>query len=209
MKNICIPILTICMALILVSCGAPGAASPSASPLPSVSLEPASPPANTALGGMNINDAAGTMRVTSPGIVGGVIDPKYGKNGTPTLSIPLEIKDAPQGTKAYAIYMNDPDAKPVAGFVFVHWMAVNIPDASIPEGYSQAAGDKIVQGKNDGGTIGYTGPAPPDKDHTYVIKVYALDGNVNLKNGFSKADFTRAVQGHVLAQAMLSGLYKK
>lgn len=158
---------------------------------------------------MNISEAAGAMRVTSTGIAGGVIDPKYGKNGTPTLSIPLEIKDAPKGTKAYAVYMDDPDAKPVAGIVFVHWMAVNIPDATLPEGYSKSAAGKIMQGKNDGGTIGYTGPAPPDKDHTYVIRVYALDGNLDVKNGFSKDDFSKAIQGHVLATAELRGLYKK
>lgn len=146
------------------------------------------------------------MAVKSSGIVDGVIDPKYGHS---QLSLPLEITGAPEGTVCFALYMDDPDAVPVVGYRFVHWMAANITESSIPEDFSRQAGESAVQGKSDFGDIGYGGPAPPDKDHTYVITVYALDAQLPLSKGFSKDEFTAAVKGHALATATLEGLYKK
>jgi Raf kinase inhibitor-like YbhB/YbcL family protein len=153
--------------------------------------------------------SADKMSVASSGIVNGVIDPIYGGNGQPTLSLPLEITGAPEGTACFAVYMDDPDAVPVCGFRWVHWMAVNIEASSIPEDFSRTAGDAAVQGANDGGTAGYSGPQPPDKDHTYVITVYALDAALSLTKGFTKEEFTSAIEGHELASAVIEGLYKK
>ena len=57
------------------------------------------------------------MVVTSKGIVNGVIEDKYGKhgshfneNGMPTYSLPLKIEDAPEGTKSFAVVLEDKDA---------------------------------------------------------------------------------------------------
>jgi hypothetical protein len=144
------------------------------------------------------------MTVTSAGINSGDIDPAYGANGSmkegsiPVLSLPLEISNAPKGTVCFAVYMDDPDAEPLCGFRWVHWMAVNITAHSIPEDFSRTAGSGAVQGKNDSGTVGYAGPMPPDKDHTYVITVYALDATLSLEEGFLKDDFA-AIEGHVLS----------
>ena len=159
--------------------------------------------------------AAGQMTVTSIGIANGYIDPAYGANGDtkendiPVLSLPLEISGAPEGTVCYAVYMDDPDAKPLCGYNWVHWMAVDIAQSSIPEDFSRTAQGIAVQGTNDNGTVGYAGPAPPDRDHSYVITVYALDAELALSEGFSKTEFTEAIQGHVLASATLEGIYKK
>lgn len=155
------------------------------------------------------------MRIESTGIINGVIDPKYGANGdiktsgVPVLSLPLLITGAPEGTTAFAIYMEDPDAKPISGYNWVHWMAANIKTADIPEDFSRKAGEKAVQGKNDFDMTGYGGPMPPDKDHTYVITAYALSAPLKLKDGFSKEDFAKAIQDQVLAEASVKGLYKK
>ena len=154
------------------------------------------------------------MTVSSTGIIDGIIEPIYGinsehvTNGVPTLSLPLDIQNAPEGTVCYAIYMDDPDAKPLCGYDWVHWTAVNIEQSAIPEGFSSDAGDAI-QGTNDFKTTGYGGPAPPDKDHTYVIAVYALDTALDLSEGFSKTEFAAAVKGHALAKATLEGIYEK
>ena len=100
------------------------------------------------------------MTVTSAGIVGGYIDPAYGANGEvkeasiPVLSLPLEISNAPEGTVCFAVYMDDPDAEPLCGYRWVHWMAVNIESGSIPEDFSRTAGSQAVQGKNDNSTTG-------------------------------------------------------
>ena len=104
------------------------------------------------------------MIVKSSGVSGGYIDPKYGQNGDiiengiPTLSIPLEIENTPENTVCFAIYMDDPDAEPLAGYNWVHWTAVNISEADIPENYSKDGADSMVQGTNDFGTVGYGGP---------------------------------------------------
>lgn len=155
------------------------------------------------------------MTVESTGIMNGIIGPKYGnngqevQNGVPVLSFPLEIKNAPKGTKYYAIYMEDPDSMPLCGYSWVHWMAVNITLRSLPEDFSRNTGGKAVQGTNDFGVTGYGGPAPPDKDHTYTIKACALDAAVDLPEGFKKQDFEKALEGHILAEASIKGIYKK
>ena len=160
-------------------------------------------------------EETGRMKVTSSGIKNGVIDPKYGSNGdmitdgVPLLSLPLSIENAPEGTVCYAIYMDDPDAAPLAGYNWVHWTAVNIETADIPEGFSASAGSSAVQGTNDYGTMGYGGPAPPDKDHNYVITVFALDKKIALEDGFAKDVFDSAIDGHVLASVTLEALYVK
>jgi Raf kinase inhibitor-like YbhB/YbcL family protein len=146
------------------------------------------------------------MTVTSSGITDGVIDQKYGHS---ELSLPLSIEGAPEGTACFAVYMDDPDAVPVCGYRFVHWMAVNISASDIPEDFSRQAGETTVQGKNDFGKSGYGGPAPPDKDHTYEITVYALDAELSLSKGFTKEEFAATVNGHTLSTATLKGLYKK
>ncbi len=146
------------------------------------------------------------MVVTSSGITDGVIDPKYGHS---ELSLPLSIEGAPEDTACFAVYMDDPDALPVCGYKFVHWMAVNIGVSDIPEDFSRQAGESAVQGKNDFGDSGYGGPAPPDKDHTYEITVYALNAELSLSEGFTRDDFFAAVKGHSLSSVILKGLYKK
>ena len=79
------------------------------------------------------------MVVTSKGIVNGVIEDKYGKhgkhfneNGMPTYSLPLKIEDAPEGTKSFAVVLEDKDAFPVSGgFSWIHWTAANITRTEI------------------------------------------------------------------------------
>ena len=95
------------------------------------------------------------MVVTSKGIVNGLIEDKYGKhgkhfneNGMPTYSLPLKIEDAPEGTKSFAVVLEDKDAFPVSGgFSWIHWTAANITRTEIMENESQTATD-FVQGLN-------------------------------------------------------------
>ncbi|MCL2788842.1 MAG: YbhB/YbcL family Raf kinase inhibitor-like protein [Micrococcales bacterium] len=156
--------------------------------------------------------AAGKLTVVSAGIVRGVIGDEYGargpsSNGVPTKSLPIKVTKAPKGTKYYAVLMVDPDSKPLCGYVWRHWMAVNIKAKNLKAGASKSA--SMVQGVNDFGTVGYGGPTPPDKKHTYQITVYALKGKVALTKGFdlSIADFKKAIKGKVLAKKTIKGTY--
>ena len=69
--------------------------------------------------------------------------------------------------------------------------------------------DECVQGLNGGGKTGYTGPCPPSGTHYYHFMVYALDTRLQLTGHTGKAELEKAMQGHILAQGDLVGLYKK
>lgn len=49
---------------------------------------------------------------------------------------------------------------------------------------------------------------PPDKPHTYEIHVYALDTLLNLKNGFYLNELYDAMEGHILDDFTLKGIYR-
>ena len=59
----------------------------------------------------------------------------------------------------------------------------------------------------DFGEVGYGGPAPPDKRHTYVFKLYALDSWLDLPKGSTKSELEKAMEGHIIEQATLTGTY--
>ena len=95
----------------------------------------------------------------------------------------------------WAMIMEDPDAMAAVGKVWVHWLEYGNTD------------DSVTEGKNDFGEIGYGGPAPPDGRHTYVFKLYELDTDLDLKEGFSKQELEDAMKGHIMAEAKLTGTY--
>ena len=95
----------------------------------------------------------------------------------------------------WAMIMDDPDAMAAVGKVWVHWLEYGNTD------------DSVTEGKNDFGEIGYGGPAPPDGRHTYVFKLYELDIDLDLKEGFSKQELEDAMKGHIIAEAKLTGTY--
>jgi len=118
-------------------------------------------------------------------------------NGKP----PFTISGVPSEAKSLVIIMDDPDAMGAVGKVWVHWLYYK-SHADIQFHYSDR-----VQGKTDFGEIGYGGPAPPDKRHTYVFKAYALDVELDLKEGYSKQELEDAMKGHIIAEAQLTGTY--
>ena len=124
------------------------------------------------------------------------------ENVSPSLS----ISGTPEGAQSLAMVMDDPDAMAPAGKVWVHWLLWNVDPATaeIPEG---TVPEESVQGTTDFGEIGYGGPAPPDKRHTYIFKVYALDARLDLGGGSTKSELEGAMQGHVLVKAELTGTY--
>lgn len=126
------------------------------------------------------------------------------------ISPPLEWSGAPKTAKTVAIIADDPDAP--AG-TWVHWVLYNLPAENIglvenvPATETMKAGG--LQGKNDFGKIGYGGPCPPSGTHRYFFKIYALDAELPLKAGATKADLEKAMQGHTLAQGQLMGTYSR
>ena len=110
----------------------------------------------------------------------------------------IGIGGTPDGTETIAYVMDDPDAMAAVGKVWVHWLMY---EHYFPQVHSP------VLGKTDFGEIGYGGPAPPDKRHTYIFKAFALDTRLDLKEGYSKQELEDTMKGHIIAEAKLTGTY--
>ena len=142
----------------------------------------------------------GNLQLTSSAFsYGDEIPRQFGyKNGNE--EPPLTINGIPEGTESLALIMDDPDAMGAVGKVWVHWVVWNInPDT---KRFNDA-----LEGMTDFGEQGYGGPAPPDKRHTYVFKLYALDSMLEIPNESSKADVEKAMEGHIIEQTQLTGTY--
>ena len=146
----------------------------------------------------------GDFKLTSSAFEdGGEIPRECGyKNGNE--QPPLLISGIPDEAKSLALIMDDPDAMEAVGKVWVHWVVWNIPFDQSQDKIDYTRSD---EGITDFGEIGYGGPAPPDKRHTYIFKLYALDTKLDLLDKSTKADVEKAMEGHILEQATLTGTY--
>ena len=161
----------------------------------------------------SISMAPSTLTLTSSAFAEGASIPsRFTCDGDRSVSPALSIAGVPEGTKSLALIMDDPDVPKAlhADGVFDHWVLFNIPadTREIPEGTSVG-----VAGANGAGKNAYTGPCPPPQyepsEHRYVFKLYALDSELALQQGATKADVEKAMEGHIVAQAQLVGRYKR
>lgn len=167
------------------------------------------------------------MIVTSTGIVNGMIQDQFGgrgvqfnENGVPTYSLPLKIENAPEGTRSFALVLEDKDAYPVTGgFTWIHWLAANITRYELKANESQTAKDFVqgcnswtsIQGNNQSKELSsfYGGMTPPDKAHIYELHIFALDILLELSAGFYLNELYHKMDGHILEEYTLKGVYDK
>jgi len=155
----------------------------------------------------------GAMEISSTAFKdGGKIPIQYvmpgagGKN----ISIPLTWRNAPPGTKSFALSIVDPH--PVAQG-WVHWLAINIPPqvTSLEEGASRKKMDPgSVELKNSFGDIGYGGPQPPKGtgDHPYITTLYAVNAEkLDLGANTSLSAFKKAIEGKVIESGSITGMF--
>lgn len=142
------------------------------------------------------------MEITSPKFENNQFIPKKYTCQGDDINPPLAIDNIPEGAVSLALIVDDPDA-PMG--IWVHWVVFDIPVIS------EIAENSIPgkQGINDFGKKNYGGPCPPSGTHRYFFKIYALDVNLNLRQGIQKRELEGAMQGHILEKADLVGLYKK
>ncbi len=136
---------------------------------------------------------------------GGEIPRKYGYKKD-NVNPPLTISDVPADAKSLALVMDDPDAMGAVGKVWVHWVVWNI-DPSTGEIKENSVPSNSIEGKTDFGEIAYGGPAPPDKEHTYLFKLYALDEKLSIDEGSTKSQLEEVMKNHVIAESKLEGRY--
>ena len=169
------------------------------------------------------------FQVTSPNFQESVYPRvRIPKNNTcfgDNLSPRLDWSEQPEGTKSLALIAENVDHQ--TG-VWVLWVLYNIPAGTteLPEGIStstEVLPDGTTQGTNDKSAIGYYGPCPPpnvqtrssayhvelDPPHRYFFRLYALDAEMDLAPGASKAQLLSAMEGHILAQANTMGRYQR
>src|SRR5215468_11068765 len=127
------------------------------------------------------------------------------------ISPELYWQDAPRETKAFVLVLHDPDARRANGFT--HWVLYDIPgdvtriSENFPNSTSVTASG--VQGKNDSGKLGYTGPCPPSGTHRYFATLYALREALGLEPGATAQEALSALDGKVIEQTELMATYAK
>jgi Raf kinase inhibitor-like YbhB/YbcL family protein len=135
----------------------------------------------------------------------GIIPPLYSCKGS-DISPPLTWGEPPEGTRSFALVMDDPD-----GGNWIHWVIYNLPAEirGLPENKPQNARlhDDSLQGTNTWGRLGYGGPCPPSGTHRYFFRLHALDSMLDLPSGARVPALVQAMAGHILAQVELMGFF--
>jgi Raf kinase inhibitor-like YbhB/YbcL family protein len=139
---------------------------------------------------------------------GGTIPARFTGTGE-DVSPPLQWRGTPQGAQSLALIVDDPDAP---HGTFTHWLLWDIPPTqnALAEGWRPGSLGK--SGRTDFDKVGYGGPMPPPGHgpHRYFFRLYALDRpELGLREGASRAEVERAMEGHVLATAEWMGRFER
>ena len=147
---------------------------------------------------------------------GGTIPEMYTCDGV-NINPPLTISGIPEGTKSLALIVDDPDIPQVfkdqRGIdSFDHWTVYNLPPDTTEILEGSVVGSVGLNSRGEGESA-YTGPCPPTEyeptEHRYFFKLYALSGTLNFIKAPTKAEVEQAINGMVIQQAELVGLYDR
>jgi Raf kinase inhibitor-like YbhB/YbcL family protein len=128
-----------------------------------------------------------------------------GKNINP----PLEIRNVPPAARSLVLIMDDPDVPSSVrkDNMWVHWVIFNIPpDTRAIKENSTPPG---TVGQGTGGKNKYEGPCPPDREHRYYFKLYALKEILDLQSGATKSDVEQAMKEYIIEQTQLMARYNR
>jgi len=137
-----------------------------------------------------------------------LIPTKYTCDGE-NISPPIKMSEIPDGAESLVLIMEDPDVPKELreDGMWDHWLVWDIlpEEGEIPEDMNPPG----IMGNNTGNRLGYGGPCPPDKEHRYFFKLYALDTMLDLPQNSSKADILAGMEGHIIEQCELMGRYNR
>ncbi len=145
------------------------------------------------------------MKISSPSFhENGMIPKRYSCEGE-DINPSISIFGIPLETKSLAIMVHDHDAP---SGDFVHWLMWNIhPEIEkISESMTPVG---ALEGTNDFGEVGWGGPCPPSGTHRYEFHLYALNTMIDLPSSATKNDLRDLMDGYIIDQASLTGLYQK
>jgi len=158
-----------------------------------------------------------TIIVESPVMRTGARMPRDFSPDGRNVSPPITWSNLPAGTRQLVVICQDHGAGNPPPWV--HWLIYNIPATAtgLPEGIpfdpsvpmpAEIAG--AVHGNNGWGLPMWRGPAPPlgNVNH-YHFLVLALDAELDLPPGMTRAQVLRAIEGHVIGQGDLVPIYQR
>lgn len=125
------------------------------------------------------------------------------------ISPPLQIDHVPSEAKSLVLIMDDPDVPKSLrqDGMWDHWILFNIlPSLRVIE---ENKTPLCKVGINTSNKPEYQGPCPPDREHRYFFKLYALDRMLSLPSGVTKSQVEQEMKGHILAECQLIGRYVK
>lgn len=146
---------------------------------------------------------------------GGVIPNKYTGADPSPVSPMLQWTNAPSSVVTFALIMHDTDvADRRKSEDNLHWMVYNIPAGAtgLAEGQPATANlpDGTIQAKHSRGAAGYMPPgAPAGPYHHYIFELYGLDIKLDLGPDATRADLLKAMDGHVVAKASITGRFHR
>jgi Raf kinase inhibitor-like YbhB/YbcL family protein len=138
----------------------------------------------------------------------GKIPVKYTCDGE-NINPPLSISDVPKEAKSLVLIMDDPDVPTNLreDGMWDHWIVFNMP-VDVQE-ISEGSEPSGTPGKGTNGETGYYGPCPPDREHRYFFKIYALDSKLDLEKGVDKPTVEKAMKDHIIEKDVLMGRYER
>lgn len=147
------------------------------------------------------------MKLASTAFNDGDSIPRHYTCDGANISPPLTISDIPVGTKSLVLILEDRDVPRYIreDQIWDHWIVFNIPPdtTQIREGNEPTGQHGVGTGHN----LKYYGPCPPDAEHRYFFKLYALDSQLTVAEKPTKKQVEIAMAGHVLAKTELMGVY--
>ncbi|MEP7307568.1 MAG: YbhB/YbcL family Raf kinase inhibitor-like protein [Acidobacteriota bacterium] len=149
---------------------------------------------------------AATLQITSSAFAANAAIPsKYTCDGQ-GMNPPISFAGVPPKTQSLVLIVDDPDVPKnlMPSGVFDHWLVWDLEPTS--KGFAEGDGKGGVNGM---GQEGFMGPCPPDREHRYFFKLYALDTKLTGVKIANKADLETAMNGHIIEKAELIGRYAR
>ena len=135
---------------------------------------------------------------------GEALDPSFTADEEDSVAPPLEWSAPPAGARELVLVVEDPDAPTPEPFC--HWLVWGLA----PQQGKLLEGETPPRvGKNAFGNSEWLLPDPPTGHgpHDYVFQLFALDAPLALMPGATRTDLVGAMEGHVIAAAVLTATY--
>lgn len=154
-------------------------------------------------GDLNMQNSNDLLKLSSQAFGNNAAIPAHYSCKGDNISPPLDIEGVPADTASLALIVHDPDAP---NGDFTHWLVWNI-DPSVKRINENSVPSGAIQGTSGFGDTKYGGPCPPSGTHHYIFELYSLDSELDLPTSSGQTELKQAMQGHILDQTILTGLF--